>query len=331
MSHRPIRKGLNKFASYASAISLGCITLLGSLLKADSKLPPPPLDCPCPEITGAGTGQISLAPMLDTSDPAELSFIDKMSQTLTALHEFIIESIPWIHQNAVTLILVFATIAIFAGTLQFLTRDLKFWKAIDDFLNVVRTHLFKDAYVRPGSSEPDDCHRVTLFVYKKWKWWIWPWRGLIPWGCWRGPGSGWLVPVARTGHATQRLRAVFLAPDDAVNAEGIAGVCWRIGAIVYQPDLPDMSGVGKNDPIVKTYCEKSFTPEPLVKRRLRKNESLPRALAALVIKEKSKPWGVVVLDSQKPDGIKSDTEHQMAYELVRKLTTALLENSEISR
>ena len=95
------------------------------------------------------------------------------------------------------------------------------------------------------NGEPLDNNRVTLFKRVAWKWRLKEWRNpLWPWGWWRFPGSGWLVAVNRSGHATQGSSSAFLAPDDAPQAEGVAGRAWRGDGTIRVPNLPDLSATG---------------------------------------------------------------------------------------
>jgi hypothetical protein len=80
------------------------------------------------------------------------------------------------------------------------------WDTVHYLLDKFQEHVFE------GQSGPLHHHRVTLFKYTRRRLWFcrWPW-------------SGWLVPVERSGHTTRRSHTVFLTPDDADQAEGIAG------------------------------------------------------------------------------------------------------------
>ena len=116
------------------------------------------------------------------------------------------------------------------------------------------------AFNADTTEDPVHYHRVTLFKYKKRKYWI-PLakpRGTSPWGKGRGPQSGWLVPVLRTGHATQKTSTVFLAPDDADNAEGIAGRAWSQRGTAYAPDLPEVSDLTGENNVLRYDNEKPF-------------------------------------------------------------------------
>lgn len=85
--------------------------------------------------------------------------------------------------------------------------------ALNAILKEFREELFGDASGQQGD------HRVTLFQCRKMCWRVIWQRVRLPWG-------GWLLPVARPGHTSQRSRTVFRAPDNPSNLEGIAGKAW---------------------------------------------------------------------------------------------------------
>lgn len=151
-----------------------------------------------------------------------------------------------------------------------------------------------------GQAGAKDCHRVTLFAYRKFAFW-----GTRPWTRRRHPWSGWLVPVARSGHATQKVRARFLAPDRASDAEGIAGKAWRHRSMATVTGLPELSSASAPDDI-KTYCERTLISEKWATTRLVDGETLPRALRAAPVEVSNHLWGVVVLDSIDPNAFDAD-------------------------
>jgi hypothetical protein len=99
------------------------------------------------------------------------------------------------------------------------------WDAIHHSLDLFQDYAFLP---QPGDMLQD--HRVTLFRHVRWRFCLMKW----PW-------SGWLVPVERSGHTTRRTSVAFRAPDDANEAEGVAGVTWAGKLPVPVLDLPDMS------------------------------------------------------------------------------------------
>ena len=149
-----------------------------------------------------------------------------------------------------------------------------------------------------------DEHRATLFVRRGFAIWrTWPWR--ID----RHPWSGWLVPVVRSGHATQTIRSRFLAPDNAAKCEGIAGYTWRTRAIqtvTGQAALTAMS----SEADLEVYCQRTKTSMPWLRERLKAGEELPRALRGIPVEVDNKLWGVIVLDSKEPQPFSVDRNGQ---------------------
>jgi hypothetical protein len=96
------------------------------------------------------------------------------------------------------------------------------WNAIEGLLTEFRKHSFTKICLESEQYS----HRVTLFQYVTYRhWWF-----LFTSRCWlkcfrfvgglRGPWSGWLIVVRRSGNAKKRTNLVFLACDDGENAEG---------------------------------------------------------------------------------------------------------------
>ncbi len=197
-------------------------------------------------------------------------------------------------------------------------------RLITEALDRFRRKVFPDV----PNTEPKDRNRVTVFKHVNRKWWIFPFRGwLTPWGNWRHPYSGWLVVWQRSGHLTQRKTAVFLAPDDATQSEGIAGMAWRgeeqrVGHGTAR--LPDLSGIqyvgwlkvgcihlarkllrlnvgeSYNEACrkVKLYADSTNTPAWSVWHRIRQRKACPTSiLSTLLVDGNGEPWGVLVMDS----------------------------------
>lgn len=206
------------------------------------------------------------------------------------------------------------------------TRSPGFWAAMDSVIEEVREHSFDREML---DNDDFHCHRATLFRYNPtyWRLLVTPsrWRGrLNPWGGTRGPTSGWLVPVARSGHTTQFSRTVFLAPDDAKNAEGAAGKIWarkgELGAInlcEVRPDSPSEE--------ISTYAREANVSVELVHARLRKGLAIPRCLAGFpVFKSRNRLWGVIVLDSERVDAILPPQARFQVVKIAQKLIQSSL-------
>jgi hypothetical protein len=153
-------------------------------------------------------------------------------------------------------------------------------------------------------------HRVTLFVHKKWAFvGTWPWRRK------RWPGSGWLVPVTRSDHTTQRVRARFLAPDHADRCEGLAGSTWSARATLTIEQLPMLTKTSAEADI-KSYADRTKCDVDWLRQRLREGETLPRALRGFPIEVNGELWGVVVIDSREESPFGEDPKGNASFTLI---------------
>jgi len=91
------------------------------------------------------------------------------------------------------------------------------------------------------------------------------------------------------------MLSIFIAPDDPLKAEGVAGRTWAHRSCIDLPDLPDISA---NCPETdkKAYEDASFFP---IKRYLRKNLRA-RSFYSLPVYVDNEPWGAIVIDSSLP-------------------------------
>lgn len=170
------------------------------------------------------------------------------------------------------------------------------WRAVQRVLNEHRLVAFD---VHDG--DPVHHHRVTLFKRMRWEaclrpctYWAWGWK--------RWPLDGWLIPVARSGHTTQRTDVIFMAPDDAENAEGVAGQTWACDQVLVINDLPDVSNDPTNENITD-YAKRSFLSEDWVRKRMGKRQ-LSRSLCGIPLEVRGERWGVLILDSVRENAIK---------------------------
>lgn len=194
------------------------------------------------------------------------------------------------------------------------------WEKLQFILNEYQAKAFA---VR--ASEPNHHHRVTLFQYRKRVFWCrhctgkWYW----PWGK-HSPGSGWLVPVLRSGYTSQKTKVIFCAPDNGDEAEGVAGKAWAAQSAVVLQELPSPT---KNGPRrdIKNYCIVTACPIEMVEAKIASGGSMPSSMAATPIEVNGNIWGVVVLDSRADDGVSQDSI--LNYELTVALIGQLLEKT----
>jgi hypothetical protein len=195
------------------------------------------------------------------------------------------------------------------------------WKIIQSLLDDLQAEVFEGGYDGPLQD-----HRVTLFKHAQWKWWMRSASGrLWPWGKGRWPWSGWLVPVARSGHTTQRSSTVFLAPDDANKAEGIAGMTWARRKPVSVDRLPRLT---EDSPVqdLRTYAVKGSVDLSWVQARVKSGRLCARSFCGIPVEVKGQLWGVIVIDSASerlPDSAQIDR----AYRLVGRFLGVVLQEA----
>lgn len=147
--------------------------------------------------------------------------------------------------------------------------------AVRGLLDQMCEHTF-----RGDDFDHEQHRRVTLFQHKFF-YWRWPFFG------------GWLIPVERSGHKTRKTDAIFRAPDDGEQCEGVAGRAWSSNRTVYVPGLPQLKGIKPSDSDFTTYASKSFCSS----KRLRSKPPQARSLYGIPVEVGNKRWGVLVVDS----------------------------------
>ena len=182
------------------------------------------------------------------------------------------------------------------------------WDAVHYYLDVFQEYAFPE---QAGDMLHD--HRVTLFKYVRWRWCFrrWPW-------------SGWLVPVERSGHTTQRTSTAFRAPDDASQTEGVAGATWASKWAVPVGELPDMSGQPSAQDI-QSYAEKTFVTAEFVRMYMGKGRPLARSFLGIPVEVKGKRWGVVVMDSKREMHV--SPRYLNLYTIISRFLSKLLEKA----
>lgn len=202
-----------------------------------------------------------------------------------------------------------------AGFLTFLKTHFgnkQIWRVVTFLLEEYRKSVFNGHIDLEG--EPDHHFRVTLFKYTGWRWAFckWPW-------------SGWLVPVARTGHTTvsrriPRFRASSTNPD---SAEGVAGVTFAQKAEIHVNDMPRISSKSAIKARAK-YAKKGFVSIRWVDRHLNCNV---RCLHGIPIEVKGTIWGSIVVDSRQPNAIPDNRLiNEQEFKKLHQILSKVLEN-----
>jgi hypothetical protein len=143
-------------------------------------------------------------------------------------------SLAWLQETAWLFIPLFTVGLGLLQVLRSATGPPWIWQHVHYLLNTFREHVFEKE-----RGVPLHYNRVTLFKHVRFRWALckWPW-------------SGWLIPMERSGHTTQRSRTAFLVPDNADLVQGIAGQTWAQNRVVMVNELPDGSipcFLGHND------------------------------------------------------------------------------------
>jgi hypothetical protein len=170
---------------------------------------------------------------------------------------------------------------------------------------------------QPGiDGQPRHFHRITLYRYA----WHWCFRGL-PW-------SGWLVPVARSGHTSRSGLPTFKAPiNKPDDAEGIAGQAWVNWGTVTLSDLPDMHENTPSDESVAEYARQAWVSEKWLRRRIgTSGRSNARSFLGIPVDVKGKKWGVLVVDSRiSAEIVNPETLGQNPYRTMMGVLVRLIE------
>jgi len=168
-------------------------------------------------------------------------------------------------------------------------------------LNQYRDKAFN---IQPG--DPEDHHRVTLFQFKNRYVQLrnshWTGRAgflarlqrLWPRSC--------LVFFLRSGKLSQSTNVVFPVYDESDKTNGWASHVWSTGCAAVVDHLPDTA-----DGNVKEYAIKTKSTVDVIERYKDASRSMPRAIAAIPVEVNGAAWGVLVLDSRRPDGVSQDS------------------------
>jgi hypothetical protein len=220
------------------------------------------------------------------SDPPD-GFFDKLARTF--------------QKYAFLLLVILVVTSIIAQILKWLVGNPNLLEALEGLAEEYRAYIFDGKYAK---DEDRYKHKVTIFEHRKCVYdpvaWLKRWWKS---GSFRGPWSGLVVPVARSGHANKSTDVIFSAHEDETKAEGVAGLTFSQGVIITRLNLPDINA---NHGVKSDYVTQSLSPEWLVEKRLRDKKELPLALIGIPIFSSSgAKWGVMVIDSIHEDGIKA--------------------------
>ncbi len=186
-------------------------------------------------------------------------------------------------------------------------RSPKDWQTIQYILDKAQKIAYPDNH-----SDPKHHHRVTLFRYEKWAV-VSHWSGskspawkqrLWPWGVLK-PNTGWLVPVARSGHTAKGTKTRFAVKDGGAS-EGISGLAWSGDSVIVKRNLPVVKTGSRQNR--NTYADQTNCPREMIDYILDANgdqRKAPQSLGAVPIHVGADLWGILVFDSQSPVGVSS--------------------------
>ncbi len=119
------------------------------------------------------------------------------------------------------------------------------WQCIHDILDAYRSKVFIDV-----EYDLNHHHRVTLFQHKKiaFQWCV-------------IPRFNMLVPMERSGWTNRRFCTWFKAPDNADEAQGVAGMIWATGNTLTLENLPeiDKRQIITNKSVIQEYADKTWS------------------------------------------------------------------------
>lgn len=169
---------------------------------------------------------------------------------------------------------------------------------------------------------PVDHNRVTIFRYQR-GFFIRHWSATKYWRWGKySPFSYFLAPVLRSGHISKNSKAAFYVSDNSSDTEGIAGRAWSSDGLIFEENLPKAELL-TNEARRKVYAKRTGCSLEMVNRRIANGAVMPRSMLAIPIRRRGKLWGVIVLDSRYPKGIRKDASEK--YQLTLALIERLLE------
>jgi hypothetical protein len=116
-----------------------------------------------------------------------------------------------------------------------------------------------------------------------------------------------LGAVCRSGHLYPKgIQALAINENNEAGNEGVAGQAWVTDSTVYRalPEVPEVWS--DDDPVCQAYASDGLLPTPKAGKLHVKSRSL---LATPVRSASGARWGVLCIDSRRPDGIDPAKEH----------------------
>jgi len=189
------------------------------------------------------------------------------------------------------------------------------WVNITQVLEEYKKALFDD---RPECKNDGAYHhRVTLYKYTSFR------VALCKY-----PLTGWVVPVARTKHSSlSRIPRYRVPKKDRDKAEGVAGAAYANNTMVPAYDLPIITKSSSDAERAK-YSKFGQVSLDWIEKRLKKKKCDIRALTGIPVEVKGEPWGVVVVDSRRPEQIitAEELKDNGHYSSLANMLSKLLEN-----
>jgi hypothetical protein len=113
--------------------------------------------------------------------------------------------------------------------------------------------------------------------------------------------------MARSGHTNQKSNSIFMAPDDADKAEGVAGIAWASKRTESISQLPKIDA-SSDQSLLLEYSKATNVDIKVVKLRIQRLRSNPRSLIAIPIEVGNRVKWIIVLDSRRPDDLLAAAE-----------------------
>jgi hypothetical protein len=130
-----------------------------------------------------------------------------------------------------------------------------------------------------------------------------------------------LEAVCRSGHLYPKgIQPLRISINDEAANEGVAGWAWVTDSTVYRTDLPEVPNPWSDgDPVCQQYAKDGLLPMQKAQKLRVKSRSV---VATPVRRPDGAVWGVLVLDSRRPDGI-DRTKEPIVSVFVRAISTVL--------